>query len=110
MLARRFSSSASIMVPLLLVVQLEQLDDVVVVAGGVGGVLGLLNLGHDVVKLGELLAFLVSHAKADTHLLGGVHAEGVHDISEEEEIHFTFAIPVIDIANLLDSIGINHFV
>merc|ERR1712212_383216 len=42
------------------VVQLQQLNVVVVVARGVGGILGLGDLGDNVVKLGELLALLIS--------------------------------------------------
>jgi len=36
-------------------------------------------------------------------LLGGVHAEGVHDVTEEEHVEFTLAVPVVDVADLLDS-------
>jgi hypothetical protein len=38
-----------------------------------------------------------------TDLLGGVHAQGVHDIAEEEHVEFTLAIPIVDVADLLDS-------
>ncbi len=38
-----------------------------------------------------------------TNLLGGVHAEGVHDVTEEEHVEFTLAVPVVDVADLLDS-------
>jgi hypothetical protein len=38
-----------------------------------------------------------------TDLLGGVHAEGVHDVTEEEHVEFTLAVPVVDVADLLDS-------
>ena len=36
------------------------------------------------------------------HLLGGVHAQGVHDISEEEQVDLAFAIPVVDVADVLN--------
>ena len=50
------------------VVELEELHEVVVVAGGLGGLGGGLDLGHDLVELGELLALLVDLAKANTAL------------------------------------------
>jgi hypothetical protein len=51
-----------------LVVELEELDVVVVVAGGLGGVLGLLHLGDDIVEFAELLALLVCLSQLDAHL------------------------------------------
>ena len=42
------------------------------------------------------------------HLLGGVVAHGVHDVAEVEQVKLTLAIPVVDVTDLLDSIGINH--
>jgi hypothetical protein len=52
-----------------LVVQLQQLDVVVVVAGGLGGVLRLLHLGDDLVELAEFLALLVGLAQLHAHLI-----------------------------------------
>ena len=43
-----------------------------------------------------------SHQRC-TNLLGGVHAEGVHDVSQEEEVELALAIPVVDVADSLDS-------
>ena len=42
------------------------------------------------------------------HLLGDVKAHGVHHVSEEEEIDLALAVPVIDVANVLDLGLINH--
>ena len=42
-------------------------------------------------------------AKADADLLGDVHAKGVDDIAEEVHVEDTLAIPVVDVADLLDS-------
>ena len=38
-----------------------------------------------------------------TDLLGGVHAKGIHDISEEEEVKLAFAIPIVDVTDFLNS-------
>ena len=53
---------------LVFVVQLQQLHVVGVGSLAVGGLQGLLDLGDDVVELGELLALLVGLAEADAHL------------------------------------------
>merc|ERR1711993_102431 len=105
------SSSASIMVPFwVLSYSFSRLHVVGVGSLAVGGLQGLLDLGDDVVELGELLALLVGLAKADAHLLGGVVAHGVHDVAEEEEVELALAIPVVDVTDLLNSISVNHFV
>merc|ERR1711936_1170180 len=76
----------------------------------VGGLESLLNLGDDIVELGELLALLAGLAEANAHLLGGVVAHGVHDVAKEEEVKLALAIPVVDVTDLLNSISVNHFV
>ena len=85
-----------------LVVQLEELQVVVVGALRVGGGDSGLALLHDIVVLGELLALLVSLTLGDTGLLGDVQAKSVHHVSEEEEVNLAFAIPVVDVADVLD--------
>jgi hypothetical protein len=90
------------------VVQLEQLNEVVVVTLRLGSGQASVYLGDNVVELGEFLAFLISLAVGNAHLLGGVEAQGVHDVTEVVQVEFTFAIPVVDVTNLLDSIGISH--
>ena len=42
-------------------------------------------------------------AKTDADLLGDVQAEGVDDVTEEVHVKDTFAIPIVDVADLLDS-------
>ena len=37
-----------------------------------------------------------------TDLLGDVQAQSVHDVSEEEEVDLAFAIPVVDVADVLN--------
>ena len=37
-----------------------------------------------------------------TDLLGDVQAESVHDVSEEEEVDLALAIPVVDVADVLN--------
>ena len=42
-------------------------------------------------------------AQADADLLGDVVAQGVDDVSEEVHVQDTFAIPIVDVADLLNS-------
>ena len=37
-----------------------------------------------------------------SHLLGDVKAHSVHHVSEEEEINLALAVPVVDVADVLD--------
>ena len=37
-----------------------------------------------------------------SHLLGDVQAQSVHDVSEEEQVDLAFAIPVVDVADVLN--------
>merc|ERR1719205_531066 len=71
-----------------------ELNIVVVGSRAVRGDLGGIDLLDDVIELGEFLAFLISLSKTNARLLGGVHAKGIHDISEEEEVKLAFAIPI----------------
>ena len=43
-----------------------------------------------------------------SYLLGDVQAEGIADVSKEEEIDLTFAVPVIDVADVFNLSLINH--
>merc|ERR1711955_51198 len=83
------------------VVQLEELHIVVVCSLAVRSLDGSVALLYNLVKLAELLALLVSLAQTYTHLLGGVEAHGVHDVSKVEHVKLAFAIPVIDVTDLL---------
>ena len=38
----------------------------------------------------------------NNNLLGDVESQSVADISEEEEIDLTLAVPVVDVADVLD--------
>ena len=38
----------------------------------------------------------------ESDLLGDVQAESVHDVSEEEQVDLAFAIPVVDVADVLN--------
>ena len=42
-----------------------------------------------------------------SHLLGDVQAESVHDVSEEEEVDLALAVPVVDVADVLNLSLIN---
>ena len=90
---------------LVLVVELAELDVVVVGAGGLGGLLGLVDQLDDLVELGKLLALLVGLAEANQDLLGDVQAKGVDDVHEEVHVQLAFAIPIVDVTDLLDFCG-----
>merc|ERR1719206_1150929 len=68
------------------VIELKELNVVVVGSGGVRGGLCGVNLLDDIIELCEFLAFFISLTKTNAHLLCGVHAKGIHDISEEEKV------------------------
>merc|ERR1719474_1602382 len=91
------------------VVQLKKLNVVVVGSGGVGGALGSIDLFNNFIKLGELFALLISLSKTNAHLLCGVHAKGIHNITKEEKVKLAFAIPIVNVADFLNSLSVNHF-
>ncbi len=91
---------------LVLVVELAQLDVVVSGALAVLGLLRLVNEFDDVVELGELFVAFIGLAETDANLLGDVKVQGVDDVAEEEHVEFAFAIPVVDVANLFDRVGV----
>merc|ERR1719402_135272 len=64
------------------VVQLKKLDVVVVGSGGVRGALGGIDLLNNFIKLGKLFALLISLSKTNAHLLCGVHAKGIHNVTK----------------------------
>ena len=43
----------------------------------------------------------------DFLLLGDVVAEGVHDVAEEEQVELALAVPVVDVADLLDFVSVS---
>ncbi len=49
----------------------------------------------------------VNHNYCMSHLLGDVQAESVHDVSEEEEVDLALAVPVVDVADVLNLSLIN---
>merc|ERR1712158_197574 len=93
---------------LVLVVELAQLDVVVVVASVLWLLDGLLDEADNLIKLAELLAGVVGLAVLDADLLDDVHAKGVEDIHEVVHVKDAFAIPIVDLADLLDIISASH--
>jgi len=91
-----------------LVIKLHQLDVVGIGTLAVRGFDGSLDLGDDLVELGELLALLISLALSNAGLLGDVEAKSVGDVAEVEEVELALAIPVVDVADLKDSVSISH--
>merc|ERR1719193_1454882 len=90
------------------VIQLEKLDVVMISSLTVWSLHCSLAHRYYIVELGELLTFLVCLSEAHTDLLGGVEAHGVHDVAKVEEVELALAVPVIDVADLLASFGVNH--
>jgi len=94
---------------LVLVVKLAQLNVVVVGSGALWGLDGGVDESNDIIEGDELLALLLLLAKADADLLGHVEAGGVDNVHQVEHVQLTFAIPVVDVADLLNSVSISHF-
>jgi len=94
---------------LVLVVELAELDVVVVGSGALWGGDGLVDQGDDLVEGAELLLLLLLLAKTHADLLGHVVAGGVDDVHQVEHVELAFAVPVVDVADLLNSISISHF-
>jgi len=95
---------------LVLVVELAELNEVVVVAGVLGLLEGLLDEGDDLIELAELLAGVVGLAVLDADLLDDVEAEGVEDVHEVVHVEDTLHVPVVDLADLFDVIGASRHV
>ena len=95
---------------LVLVVQLAQLNVVVVVAGAVGLLDGLLHELDDLIVLAELLAEVVGLAELDGGLLDDVHAQSIEDVHEVVHVDLAFGIPIVDGADLLDFISVDRHV
>merc|ERR1711976_586941 len=93
-----------------LVVELQQLQVVTVLSLGVGGGNGSLDLLDNIIILGKLFALLISLAQTNTDLLGDVKTQSVHHVSEEEQVDLTLAVPVVDVADVLNLSVINHLV
>merc|ERR1719208_733566 len=91
------------------VIELQELNIVSVGSLGVRGGNGGLDLLDNIIVLGKLLALLISLSLSNTGLLGDVQAKSIADVSKEEQIDFTFAIPVVDVADILNLCFINHF-
>jgi hypothetical protein len=89
-----------------LVVELAELDVVVVVAGVVGLLACIADEFDDLVELAELLLVVVLLAMCHAHLLGNVHAHGVHDVTEVVHVKLALAVPVINVANSLNLLSI----
>merc|ERR1712156_729157 len=94
---------------LVLVVELAELDVVVVGSGALRGGDGLVDQGDDPVEGAELLLLLLLLAKTHADLLGHVVAGGVDNVHQVEHVELAFAVPVVDVADLLNSISISHF-
>merc|ERR1712113_803774 len=90
------------------VVELQELNIVGVGSLRVWGGDSGLDLLDNIVVLGELLALLIGLSLSNTGLLGDVQAKGIADVSKEEEINLTFAVPVVDVADVFNLSLINH--
>ena len=69
----------------------------------VGGLLSLKDQFDDIIEGQELLALLLLLAQAHADLLGDVVAKSVDDVSEEVHVQDTLAIPIVDVADFLNS-------
>ena len=76
-------------------------------SGALWGGDGLVDQGDDLVEGAELLLLLLLLAKTHADLLGHVVAGGVDHVHQVEQVELAFAVPVVDVADLLNSISIS---
>ena len=88
------------------VIQFAEFNVVMVIARVFWFLDGLLNKGDYFVKLGIFLFKVVHLSILDTDLLGDVETKSIEDIHEVVHVQYTFAIPIIDVADLFDGISI----
>merc|ERR1712241_885620 len=94
---------------LVFVVQFAQFDVVMVVATHFWGLHGSLDHFDDFIEAGVLLFFFFLLAICHADLLGNVEAQGVHDITKIEQVELALAMPIVNVADFLNSISISHF-
>merc|ERR1711920_123943 len=91
-----------------LVIQLHQFNVVSIGALGIRGSNGSLDLGNNLIKLGKLLALLISLALGNTDLLGHIESKSISNVAKVEKVELALAIPVIDVTDLQDCLSISH--
>merc|ERR1711956_19175 len=94
----------------ILVIQFAELNVVMVITRVLWFLDSFLNKFDYLVELGVFLFVVVHLSKLDADLLGDVETKGIEDVHEVVHVQFTFAIPIIDVADLFNRISINrHF-
>merc|ERR1712165_159854 len=93
----------------ILVVQFAQLNVVMVVAAHFRGLQGSVDHGYDFIEAGKFLAFFFLLSIGHADLLGDVESKGVHDITKVEQVELTLAMPIVNVADFLNSVSISHF-
>ena len=64
---------------------------------------GSIDHGDDFVEAGEFLGFFFLLAIGHADLLGNVEAQGVHDITKIEQVELALAMPIVNVADFLNS-------
>jgi hypothetical protein len=88
---------------LVFVVQFAQFDVVMVVSAHVGCLQGSVDHGDDFVEAGEFLGFFFLLSILHADLLGDVESQGIHDITKIEQVELALAMPIVDVADFLNS-------
>ena len=85
------------------VVQFAQFNVVMVVAMIFWGLQSCIDHGNNFVEAGEFLSFFFLLSISHADFLGDVESQGIHDVTEVEQVEGALAMPIVDVADFLDS-------
>ena len=85
------------------VVQFAQFNVVMVVAMIFWGLQGCIDHGNNFVEAGEFLCFFFLLSISHADFLGDVESQGINDVTEVEQVELALAMPIVDVADFLDS-------
>merc|ERR1712223_257709 len=91
------------------VVQFTQFNVVMVVAMIFWGLQGCIDHGNNFVEASEFLCFFFLLSISHADFLGDVESQGINDVFEVEQVELALAMPIVDVADFLDSVSISHF-
>ena len=85
------------------VVQFAQFNVVMVVAMIIWGLQGCIDHGNNIIEAGEFLVFFFLLSVSHADFLGDVESQGINDVPEVEQVDLALTVPIVDVADFLDS-------
>ena len=85
------------------VVQFAQFNVVMVVAMIIWGLQGCIDHGNNIIEAGEFLVFFFLLSVGHADFLGDVESQGINDVPEVEQVDLALTVPIVDVADFLDS-------